>query len=151
MDMQDAISRLKSKSLFCRCEDCIASNTVLEAFAALEAVVREKCEDCSYLKSFPVAQEEITRLETEVQEKDAYNRKLLDENIDFQNENAAQRGEIAVLTAESAKYREALEEAAPFVCSAMCPSSKRTGTEWTHATICRRVQAALKPTEGGSK
>jgi hypothetical protein len=38
--------------------------------AALEAKLTEKCEDCSYLKAFPVAQEEITRLEAEVEEKD---------------------------------------------------------------------------------
>jgi hypothetical protein len=54
----------------------------------------------------------LATLEAAVREKDADNRKLLDENIDFQNENAAQRGKIAALTAEAAKYREALEEIA---------------------------------------
>jgi hypothetical protein len=38
-----------------------------------------------------------------VREKDDYNRKLLDENIDYQNENAAQRRKIADLIAEKRK------------------------------------------------
>jgi len=32
-----------------------------------------------------------------IEEKDTYNRKLLDENISYQNENAAQRAEIAAI------------------------------------------------------
>jgi hypothetical protein len=36
-----------------------------EQIAALEAKLTEKCEDCSYLKAFPVAREEIAALTAE--------------------------------------------------------------------------------------
>jgi hypothetical protein len=91
----------------------------------LEAVVREKCEDCSYLKSFPVAQEEITRLEAAVREKDE---QLL-------NNALCHDEQIAALTAPNAKYREALEKIA---------------RAYSYERISARIaQAALRQTEGG--
>jgi ribosomal protein L4 len=40
-------------------------------------------------------------IENHVFKKDEYNKKLLDENIDYQNENATQRNQIAALKAEN--------------------------------------------------
>lgn len=37
----------------------------------------------------------------------------------------------------------ALQLAAPHVCSLLCPSVKKTGTEWTHSTTCAAITAAL--------
>jgi ribosomal protein S15P/S13E len=52
----------------------------------------------------------IVGWENHVFKKDEYNKKLLDENIDYQNENAAQREQIAALTARIKELTEALEK-----------------------------------------
>ena len=52
--------------------------------------------------------------------------------------------QIAALTAERDRLREALEEIAPFLCRAICPTTWKTGEARPHDELCVLVQATLK-------
>lgn len=54
----------------------------------------------------------------------------------------------ALLIAAAPELLEALKLAAPHVCSVLCPSTKKTGTEWTHVETCKAITAALAKAEG---
>ena len=51
---------------------------------------------------------------------------------------------ITTLTAERDRLREALEEIAPFLCRAICPTTWKTGEARPHDELCVLVQATLK-------
>jgi len=36
-----------------------------------------------------------------------------------------------------------LSEVAPIVCGTLCPSVKKTGTEWPHVDLCQRIRKAI--------
>lgn len=60
--------------------------------------------------------------------------------------NGAMLDSITVLQrllGQCAALEQALRSAAPHVCSARCPSVKRTGTEWSHVEQCKAISAAL--------
>jgi hypothetical protein len=44
---------------------------------------------------------------------------------------------------EITKLRGTLGKVAPMVCEYLCPSVKKTGTEWTHVDICMKINALL--------
>ena len=52
--------------------------------------------------------------------------------------------QIAALEAERDRLREALEEIAPFLCRAICPTTWKTGEARPHDELCVLVQATLK-------
>jgi len=50
---------------------------------------------------------------------------------------------VALLLAAAPDLYEALEKAAPHLCSSLCPSVKRTDEEWSHVPECEKARAAL--------
>jgi hypothetical protein len=87
-------------------ERAVVASQIKEAIAAL-AEKDEIIENKSRV---------IVGWENHVFKKDGYNKKLLDENIDYQNENAAQREQIAALTAHIKELTEAVEKIATEHC-----------------------------------
>lgn len=51
--------------------------------------------------------------------------------------------ELLALARFAIKEKEALELAAPFLCSTLCPSTKKDHEEWTHCKSCASVNEAL--------
>ena len=51
----------------------------------------------------------------------------------------------ATLREEHRRLKELLKLAHEQFCSTLCPSVKKTGTDWTHVTLCLDMTAALQP------
>jgi hypothetical protein len=42
------------------------------------------------------------------------------------------------------ELRKLLSDAAPFICSNLCPSVKRAGAEWIHVDLCKRITNVIR-------
>lgn len=57
--------------------------------------------------------------------------------------NTQEMRDILALARFGIKAKTALELAAPFLCSTLCPSTKKDHEEWTHCKSCASVNEAL--------
>lgn len=57
--------------------------------------------------------------------------------------NSTLRTKLLATAIERNELKAALRLAAPHVCSLLCPSTKRTGDEWTHVELCKAISAAI--------
>jgi len=87
---------------------------------------------------------EIAALEAVVKERNLEWESIRGQNIRHATVNDELKERIAALTAERDRLREALEEIAPFLCRAICPTTWKTGEARPHDELCVLVQATLK-------
>jgi hypothetical protein len=145
MTTDEAITRLKGKAMFCKCEDCNAINTILAALAEKErdiatykdictesdkdrAKMREQIAAYAHREkmviaamqrgtelyeaahhravSLPSYDKLACWLIEQISAREKYNKKLLGENLSYQNENAKQRKQIKELSDQKLNRHE---------------------------------------------
>lgn len=82
---------------------------------------------------------EVTALELQLLDLRAYGA----DKVTARN-NESLRTRLVAIAIERNELKDALQMAAPHVCSNLCPSVKRTGEEWTHTETCQAITAALE-------
>lgn len=106
---------------------------------------------CYTIKATPQQKEEIYELvpflknsleyknrESEMQRYDAgLTANMSKSSMELEAENSRQAEEIEVL-------KGLLLESADLICEYLCPSVKKTGTEWTHVDLCIRIGKAIR-------